>query len=286
MSPSAGSATPKGMGEPPGSRSDPIGGASATSDVPPGSPLAEGEQSISRRKRAGRLLLPLLLVLLLVGAAITYKYWYNDAFFVATENARVAGPLIQVGALNAGRVENIAVDVGNWVERNQLVATVSLPSAVSVAQGVAKMGFLNTDDLKVEVRSPVAGIVIARQGNVGDTVAAGQPIVTIVDPGALWVTANIEETKVSRVRVGQPVEVHIDALNRTFRGRVQAITPATAATFSLLPQQNGSGNFIKVTQLIPVRIAVDTEGYTLPLGGSASVRIKVAEPQGWLLWRP
>ena len=130
------------------------------------------------------------------------------------------------------------------------------------------------------------GIVVARLSHVGGTVAAGQPIYSLVDPSRVWIKANIEETKLARLQPGQPVDVYVDALGYHFEGRVMAITPASAATFSLLPSQNASGNFVKVTQLVPVKIEVNAAGATLPLGTSATVRIKVREPGGGVPWQP
>ena len=77
-------------------------------------------------------------------------------------------------------------------------------------------------------------------------------------------------------------------MNRYFAGRVDAITPASAATFSLLPANNASGNFTKVTQYVPVKIAVDARGVVLPLGTSVEVRIQVREPGSEfpLPWQP
>ncbi|MCL5961738.1 MAG: efflux RND transporter periplasmic adaptor subunit [Chloroflexi bacterium] len=234
--------------------------------------------------RLRRLVMPMIVVMALAGALIGLHFWYNDAFYVSTDNARITGALVQVGALNAGRIDAVMVDVGSRVERDQLVATITLPSVQGLAQGTPRMGFGSTGDLRAEVRSPIDGVVVARQGNVGDTVAAGQPILAVTDPSAQWVLANVEETRVGRLQRGQTVDVHVDALGQTFTGQVETITPATAATFSLLPQQNGSGNFTKVTQLVPVKIVVDNPGHALPLGGSAEVRIHVSEPDGWLSW--
>jgi multidrug resistance efflux pump len=241
----------------------------------------------ARRRRVSWLLFPALCLIILVGVGIGYRYWYYETHYVTTDNARVTGTLIQVGALNTGRIEVLTVDVGSSVQKDQLLAMVTMPSVSSVAQGAAKMSFLNTDDLRIEVKTPIDGVVVARQANVGDTVAAGQTIVTVINPAELWISANIEETKVSRLRRGQPVEVRVDALEQAFKGTVDTITPATTATFSLLPQQNGSGNFTKITQLVPVKILVETAGQTLPLGGSVTVRIEIRPPQTRLpAWLP
>jgi multidrug resistance efflux pump len=257
--------------------------------VPAGLPVPGTPPTTAPRQRRGMspLLFPALLLIVLAGAYIGYRFWYNETYFVSTDNARIAGTLIQVGALNAGRVERLAVDVGSQVDQDQMLATVIMPSVASISQGSTKMGYQATDDVRVEVRSPIRGEVLARNVSAGDTVAAGQPLFTVVNPDEFWVSANIEETKVGRLRRGQTVEVKVDALDLTFPGRVDTIVPATTATFSLLPQQNGSGNFTKITQLLPVKILVNSNGHTLPLGGSVSVRIKIREPQ-WTMpaWLP
>src|SRR5207302_7949072 len=123
---------------------------------------------------------------------------------------------------------------------------------------------------------PVDGVVIAEPAAIGATVAAGQPIVTIVDPSQLWVNANIEETTIGKVKIGQQVIVHVDALNADVLGKVEAVTPATANTFSMLPSSNASGNFTKVTQLVPVRVAVNLGSQPMLLGANVEVKIRVA----------
>ncbi len=145
------------------------------------------------------------------------------------------------------------------------------------ADGTARLAFRGTDDQQVPVRSPIDGIVVQRLGNPGDTVPVGQPIVTVVDPSALWVQAQIQETKIRRVHTGQAVDVKVDALGQTLPGRVMAVDRASAATFSLLPQSNSSGSYTKVTQLVPVKIAVNYGREPLVLGSSVEVKIHVQE---------
>jgi multidrug resistance efflux pump len=79
------------------------------------------------------------------------------------------------------------------------------------------------------------------------------------------------------VRVGQPVSVHVDALNSDVPGKVLSVTPATAATFSLIPTSNTSGNFTKVTQLVPVRVGVNLGNQPMLLGANVEVKIHVAD---------
>jgi multidrug resistance efflux pump len=232
-------------------------------------------------------LIPVLLVVGGFGLTIGYRYWYESANFVMTENAQVAGDLVQIGSLNAGRLTATQVEVGDTVREGQEIAIVSVPQQVGSVpfSSTPLLGETGTRDSQTSVRSPFSGIVAARLGSPGGTVSAGQPIYALIDPTRVWVRANIEEDKVGRVERGQEVEVHVDALRQTFRGTVEAVTPASAATFSLLPAQNTSGNFTKVTQLVPVRVAVETAGRMLPLGTSVEVKILAPSQGGWLPWQ-
>jgi len=233
----------------------------------------------SKRKRLF-LLVPILFIALGAGTLLGYRYWFESTYFVSTDNAAVTGDLIQVGSLNAGRIVATRVDVGRPVREGQEIAVVAMPRDIggNAAGTAPRMGLTGTDDSLVSVYAPLNGIVAARVGQVGGTVTAGQPIYSLMDPAQVWVRANIEEANAWRVRVGQTAVIHADALNRDFWGHVDAITPAAAATFSLLPSNNASGNFTKVTQYVPIKIAVDTGGAVLPLGTSVEVRIQIREP--------
>jgi multidrug resistance efflux pump len=237
-----------------------------------------GTEAPARRRGPGCIFIPVLLILLAAGGYFGYNYLQDQARYVSTENALVTGALLQVGTLNAGRVVNVAADIGDSVTLDQVVAKVALPSMVAATlDGSQKIGFRDTEDQAALVQSPVNGIVVARVANPGETVAAGQPILTVVDPQGLWIQANIEETKIGRVHPGQPVLVTVDTLGQVLPGRVVAINDATAATFSLMPQSNTTGNFTKVTQLVPVKIAIPATQTPLVLGTSVEVKIQVQD---------
>jgi len=232
------------------------------------------------RLRSGvrRLLLLAAAVLLLVAAWVGYAMHREAAQYVSTDNAQLYGQPVQVGSMNAGRVASLNVTIGSSVHRDDVLASVELPSQTGTAQnGQPRLGFLGNADTRADVTSPIDGVVIATPVAVGASVAPGQAIVSILDPRQLWVNANIEETDVQRVKVGQRVEVHVDVLNADVPGRVVAITPASAATFSLLPTGTSSGNFTKVVQLVPVRISVNLSDRPALHGTSAEVRIRVKE---------
>jgi multidrug resistance efflux pump len=252
----------------------------ASAPVPPVA-AASLEEPAKRRRPAflsRRVLLPILAVILIVAAFFGFNAWREGTLYVSTDNAQLSGQPVQVGAMNAGKVESIAPSIGAAVHKGDVIAQVALPSQVGMAQGgQPKLGFLGAGDTRVDVQAPIDGIVIAEPVAVGATVAAGQPIVSIVDPSQLFVNANIEETNIARVKVGQPVTVHVDALGADIPGKVEAVTPATANVFSILPSSNTTGNFTKVTQLVPVRISVNLGNQPLLLGANVEVKIRVAE---------
>jgi Barrel-sandwich domain of CusB or HlyD membrane-fusion len=263
-------------------------------DTTPASPAdsapvpAAPDEAPRRRRRLSLLVLPVLALVGLVGLVIGYKFWYESSFFLITDNAAVAGDLVQVGSLNAGRLVAAPLEVGRPVERDAVIAEVAVPQQVGAVpfSDTPLLDQTGSANARIPVRSPLSGVVAARLANVGGTVTAGQAIYALVDPLRVWVNANVDEAKVSRVQPGQPVEVHVDALNRSFPATVLAVTPASAATFSLLPAQNVSGNFTKVTQYVPVKVMVDSGDAVLPLGTSVEVRIQVGTPPGWLPWHP
>ncbi len=108
-----------------------------------------------------------------------------------------------------------------------------------------------------EVRASVDGRIGDKQVRVGQYVAAGTRMMTVV-PTRFYVTANYKETQIGIMRIGQPAVVKVDALPGVeFPGHVESIAPGTGAQFSLLPPQNATGNFTKIVQRVPVRIAID-----------------------------
>jgi membrane fusion protein (multidrug efflux system) len=137
---------------------------------------------------------------------------------------------------------------------------------------------------RTEVRAPVAGVVGARAVRVGQYVRPGGALMSIVPLADAYVVANFKETQVSRLRLGQPVEIHADAFGKNvIRGRVDSFAPATGAEFALIPVENAVGNFTKITQRLPVRIRIDRDqklaGGLRP-GLSLKVKVDVTRATG------
>ncbi|WP_228275020.1 HlyD family secretion protein [Stakelama tenebrarum] len=131
---------------------------------------------------------------------------------------------------------------------------------------------------RTEVRAPVNGVVSqADRLQVGQQMMTGLPAVTIVADGASWIEANFKETDLDHMRVGQPATVKFDAYPEIeLRGHVASIGALTGSESSVLPAQNANGNWVKVTQRVPVRIALDEESpRPLIAGISAEVTVDV-----------
>jgi membrane fusion protein (multidrug efflux system) len=108
------------------------------------------------------------------------------------------------------------------------------------------------------ISAPVAGVVSRKNVEVGQLVQPGQPLLSIVSDSGVWVTANLKETQLADVRVGQPVELDVDAYpGCVAQGKVESIGAATGAKFALLPPDNATGNFTKVVQRVPVRVTIE-----------------------------
>lgn len=231
----------------------------------------------ARRRGMSRVIIfPIILIVIIAIATFGYRYYYNSTHYVYTDNAQVAGSIIQVGPMNAGQVATVLTDVGQTVQEGQVVARVSVPQTLATtASGAPKVGFTNTQNQVVDVTAPLSGVVVARTADPGSTVAPGVPIIAIVDPTKLYVIANVNETDLQKIRVGEAADVTVDSLNVTLPGRVEAVTPASAAEFSLIPQQNTSGNYTKVVQVVPVKISVDYGNLPLVVGSSVEANIHV-----------
>ncbi|MEJ6781590.1 HlyD family secretion protein [Aminobacter sp. Piv2-1] len=135
------------------------------------------------------------------------------------------------------------------------------------------------------VRAPADGTVSqAASFKVGQFVGTGTPVFSLVETADTWVEANFKETQLTNMKPGQQAEIVLDTYpDRTFRGTVAAIGAGTGAEFSLLPAQNATGNWVKVTQRIPVRIKLDDAASrpALRTGMSATVSIDTGESRGF-----
>src|SRR3954467_677288 len=127
------------------------------------------------------------------------------------------------------------------------------------------------------ITAPVSGAIARRNAESGALVQVGQTLMSIVPDNEIWVTANLKETQLTNVKVGDRAEFTLDAYpGQDFAGRVVSVSPATGARFSLLPPDNATGNFTKVVQRVPVKIQVDQPTQsTKPLRPGMSVEVTI-----------
>src|SRR6516162_10180299 len=139
--------------------------------------------------------------------------------------------------------------------------------------------------VRTSVKAPVTGYVARRSVQLGERISPGAPLMAIVPLGRLWLEANFREVQLRHMRIGQPAAVVADLYGGhvTFHGRVAGLGMGTGSAFALLPAQNATGNWIKVVQRVPVRIALDASelsAHPLRIGLSTVVTIEVRDASG------
>ena len=162
---------------------------------------------------------------------------------------------------------------------SQLLGNPDLPLAEfpEYAQAKAALDNAQRDFDHTVVRAPISGTATQVDNiQVGRFVAAGTPILSVIDDQAPWVDANPKETDITYLRVGQKATLDVDSFpDHTFKGHVVAVSPGTGAQFSILPPQNATGNWVKVVQRVPVRIAFDKDEDTHLLRAGMSVVVDI-----------
>ena len=157
-------------------------------------------------------------------------------------------------------------------------------SVAAVEQARAAIDQARTALDRTVIRAPVAGVVGARGVRAGQYVSPGAQLLSIVPLGDTYVVANFKETQLDRLRLGQAVEIPADAFpGQPIRGRIDSFAPATGSEFALIPVENATGNFTKITQRVPVRIIVDraeSGAAALRPGLSVEVRVDLKSPGG------
>lgn len=153
----------------------------------------------------------------------------------------------------------------------------SLKNNASIAAAKATLANALLQLSYTKVKAPTAGFINSFDMQQGDTVTAYQPLFVLIDNQHWWVDANFKETNLARIRPNQPVDIRLDIYpNHVFNGTVTSIGRASGSSFSILPAENASGNWVKVTQRFPVRIHISNANNTqfpLRIGASATVTV-------------
>lgn len=203
---------------------------------------------------------------------------------LASAQQKVVAQQATTGSAQAG----IAVNQGSLVNAEGKLAESSTPNRIVAQRATADAALAQVataqtqvkiarDNLSyTKIRSPIDGYVGQKSVDVGQTVSPGSSLLTIVPSSGVYVTANYKETQMGRIRKGLPVDIGVDAYKGVhFVGYVENISPASQNSFSLVPAQNASGNFVKVTQRVPVRILFKDPDPNYPLRPGMSVETSV-----------
>jgi multidrug resistance efflux pump len=172
------------------------------------------------------------------------NYFVVSSRYVSTDNAQIDGTQIPIVAPAAGTLVDWSATQGTVLTRDEAVGRVQLQGA-----------FVQPE---LTIRAPAAGTVAVDDTTEGAYVTAGTQLAVAYDMSDLTVTARVDETDIDQVHVGAPVDISVDAYpDVALTGSVREIQGGAAGVFSPLPQSNSSGNFQKVTQVIPVKITID-----------------------------
>ena len=160
----------------------------------------------------------------------------------------------------AGAVEQAKSQARAAATAPQQIAQIEARASGAEAQVKLARTALDAAKLNLErtiVHAPADGVVGKKSVEKGQVVQAGQPLMSVTALHDVWITANFKETQLKSMAVGQRADVEVDAYGRSASGRIESIAPATGSTFSLLPADNATGNFVKVVQRVPVKIVLD-----------------------------
>jgi len=201
---------------------------------------------------------------------------YRNAYVTAEATLRESQAAITQAQASRGAAQQ------SYAANQALIAGTSIDTSPDVAAARAALDQARLDLERMVIRAPIDGVVTNRQVQVGQRVAAGNPVMTIVPVGAVYVDANFKEGQLERVRPGQPVELKSDLYgsNVVYHGRVTGFAGGTGSAFALIPAQNATGNWIKVVQRLPVRVALDPKelaSHPLRVGLSMEATIDVSD---------
>lgn len=205
-------------------------------------------------------------VAILAAAGFGGYYFYDESTnYIKTENAKIDGQQVLITSPVSGKLTDWAGQLGKEFKTNATIGHVATASAEN-PQEVSS----------VDVSVPTNITVVADKTLPNSLVAQGTPLAYGYNFDDLYVTANIDESDIKDVEVGQKVDLYVDALkDTTLKGKVAEIGLATASEFSVLPSSNSDGNYTKVTQVVPVKISIDdtTGGDNILPGMNVTVKI-------------
>ena len=195
--------------------------------------------------------------IVLIGLAIIIYFLYQGNTYVKTIDARVSSDMVSVIAPIPGVIEEILVAEGDAIKKGEIIGTIG----------------------STTVNAPIDGSIVKINGSEGQAIGQGQALAYMANLKDLYISANIEETKIKKIKVGQEVEIRVDAYKKEkLKGRVSSVGMAANSMFSMIPTGSGNGSYTKITQLIPIKITLEeNKDLNLLIGMNSEVKINIAK---------
>lgn len=218
-------------------------------------------------------------MIIAVGVIYGGYFLYQSISYFKTNNASVSADTVKVMPLVSGTIESWNVQEGDAVKQGDILGNQDVSSLVSSSK-VDQAALENSADTilsKAEIKAPIDGTIVQSNVIKGSAAAAGATVAVMADTSNLYIKANIEETDIFKIKIGQKAAIKIDAYpNKTFTGYVETVSSATQSFITGATSINTSGTYSKVTQLIPVKITlINDEELPLMIGMNATVKISI-----------
>lgn len=192
-------------------------------------------------------LINVITIVVLVIIGVVGFHFYNQATgFVSTDNAKVDGEQIKVSAPAAGEIKSFDVKNNEKLSKGDKVAEIATKGEDGQSQ-------------KMDIKMPQDGTIVKTNGMEGSMAQAGSPIAYAYNLDDSYITANVDEKDIADVEEGKDVNITLDGEDAELKGKVEEVGKATASSFSMMPSTNSDGNYTKVSQVVPVKISLDSK---------------------------
>lgn len=192
-------------------------------------------------------LINVITIVVLVIIGVVGFHFYNQATgFVSTDNAKVDGEQIKVSAPAAGEIKSFDVKNNEKLSKGDKVAEIATKGEDGQSQ-------------KMDIKMPQDGTIVKTDGMEGSMAQAGSPIAYAYNLDDSYITANVDEKDIADVEEGKDVNITLDGEDAELKGKVEEVGKATASSFSMMPSTNSDGNYTKVSQVVPVKISLDSK---------------------------
>lgn len=192
-------------------------------------------------------LINIVTIVVLVIIGVVGFHFYNQATgFVSTDNAKVDGEQIKISAPASGEIKSFDVKNNEKLNKGDKVAEFAAKGEDGQSQNM-------------DVKMPQDGTIVKTDGMEGSMAQAGTPIAYAYNLDDSYITANVDEKDIADVEEGKDVNVKLDGEDAELKGKVEEVGKATASSFSMMPSSNTDGNYTKVSQVVPVKISLDSK---------------------------